>query len=99
MPMAQSLGLPPCVVHPQLVSVEVPPGGVYHDARTTTLSLVPLAPMPPDASIGDEYPLPSCAAITVRSPETVTPPRSTGVEEPPPVMQKVPERFDLFAAM
>src|SRR4051812_5335510 len=92
MPIAQSPGFPPLVAQPEA-------GAVYHDASTTTLSLVPLAPMPPDASIGAALPLESASAITVRSPDTVTPPRSTGYDELPPVMWKVPERLDLFAAM
>src|SRR4051794_39469975 len=79
MPVAQSPGFPPLVEQPDA-------GAVYQDASTTTLSLVPLAPMPPDATIGGAFPLLSAAASTVRSPDTVTPPSFTGYEELPPVM-------------
>ena len=65
-PTAQSAGLPPFVVHPEA-------GAAYHEARTTSLSPEPLAPMPPDVmSIGD------AVAMTVRSPVTVLPSSETG---------------------
>ena len=72
MPMAQSPGLPPFVAQPEA-------GAEYHDASTTNLSFVPLAPMPPASSIG------ASVAITVRSPVTVTR-RGHRVEALPPVM-------------
>src|SRR3954471_8124545 len=56
MPMAQSPGFPPLVAQPEA-------GAAYFVASTTTLSFVPLAPMPPDASIGAALPLPSASAI------------------------------------